>query len=166
MFTGDRSGDFLFRTLFETGFASQPQSVAPHDGLELRDAYITAPVHCVPPDNKPSRDEIQTCRTYLTQELAAIPHAQAIVVLGRIALDSYLAVLQDRGLIGARSRYPFGHGAILRPTPGGPVVIASYHPSQQNTSTKKLTLAMLIDIFALARRFLTPGNSDLSNPAS
>jgi uracil-DNA glycosylase family 4 len=160
MFTGDRSGDFLFRALFESGFANQPVSVNAQDGLELRNAYITAPVHCVPPDNKPTREEMQTCRSYLAQEIAAIPHIRAIVALGRIALDNYLALLQNSGLIAARSPFQFAHGAVLRPVPDGPLVIASYHPSQQNTSTGKLTAAMLAEIFAKTRHFLETGNID------
>lgn len=158
MFTGDRSGDFLFRALFETGFANQPSSVTAQDGLELRNAYITAPVRCVPPGNKPTCEEMQTCRAYLAQEIAAMPDVRAIVALGRIALDNYLALLQNSGQIAARTPFPFGHGAVLRPVLQGPIVIASYHPSQQNTSTKKLTSTMLAEIFAKARRFLEVGD--------
>lgn len=155
MFTGDRSGDFLYRALFETGFANQPQSISAQDGLRLTDAYITSPLHCVPPDNKPSREEILTCRSYLVRELALMPQARAVVVLGRIALDSYLSVLQDSGSIRSRTGFPFAHGAVFRPVPQSPVVLASYHPSQQNTSTKKLTARMLAEIFERARHFLS-----------
>jgi uracil-DNA glycosylase len=155
VFTGDRSGDFLYRALFETGFASQPHSVSRDDGLRLRDAYITSPVHCVPPDNEPLREEILTCRPYLSRELELMPQARVIVVLGRIALDSYLSVLQDRQAIKSRAAFRFAHGAALRPVPNGPLVLASYHPSQQNTSTGKLTADMLRQIFEKARSVLT-----------
>ncbi len=154
MFTGDRSGDFLYRALWENGFASQPFSISRDDGLQLLDAYITAPVRCVPPDNKPSRAEILTCRPYLMEELALLRNVQVVVALGGIGLDAYLSVLQDSGRIRARAPYRFGHRAKHRPCADGPVVLASYHPSQQNTSTGKLTAEMLRDIFAEARQLL------------
>jgi uracil-DNA glycosylase len=155
MFTGDRSGDFLYRALYEAGFANQPDSASRSDGLRLTDAYITAPVKCVPPDNKPSRDEILACRPFLIRELDLLNHAQVVVVLGRIALDAYLSVLQDRGLIRSRSPFQFSHGSTIRTHSGGPLVLACYHPSQQNTSTKRLTAAMLLKIFQQARSLLT-----------
>lgn len=155
IFTGDRSGDFLFRALFETGFANQPHSVSRDDGLRLIDAYITSPVHCVPPGNKPAKEEILACRPYLSRELDLMPQARVIVVLGRIALDSYLSVLQDRKEIKSRAAFPFAHGAALRPIPDGPLVLACYHPSQQNTSTGKLTPDMLRHIFERARSLLS-----------
>jgi len=157
MFTGDRSGDFLYRALWETGFANQPLSLSREDGLLLRDAYITAPVRCVPPDNKPTREEIITCRSFLIRELALLGNVRVIVVLGGIALDAYLSVLQDSGLIRSRSRFRFSHGARWRTHPGGPLVLASYHPSQQNTSTKRLTGDMLREIFVEARRLVESG---------
>lgn len=168
MFTGDRSGEFLYRALYETGFANQPDSVSRTDGLQLFNAYITAPVHCAPPDNKPSREEILTCRRYLGREADLMPQTRVVVVLGRIALDSYLSLLQDKGNIKSRAPFRFAHGAMLRPIPGGPVVLASYHPSQQNTSTRKLTAEMLRKIFARARDVLTgmeqvPGTQMLRN---
>ena len=164
MFTGDRSGDFLCRALFQNGFANQPHSTSREDGLQLVNAYITAPVHCAPPDNKPLRDEILTCRAYLSRELALMAQVRVIVVLGRIALDTYLSVLQDQGLIKSRTPFRFAHGATLQPVPAGPVVLASYHPSQQNTSTRKLTADMLREIFARARHFLM-ANSPSCNDA-
>lgn len=163
MFTGDRSGEFLYRALFETGFANQPHSVSRHDGLQLRDAYITAPVRCVPPDNKPMREEIQACRPYLSGEIGMLANLQAVVVLGRIALDAYLSVLQDAGKIRSRAPFRFAHGAALRPTAAGPLVVASYHPSQQNTSTGRLTARMLLDIFERVRHYLT---TDVQSDAS
>jgi uracil-DNA glycosylase family 4 len=151
MFTGDRSGDFLYRALWETGFANRPESVSREDGLRLRDAYITAPVRCVPPDNKPSREEILECRPYLIRELALLTRVKLIVVLGGIALDAYLSVLQQQGVLKSRALFRFAHGATYATHPGGPPVLACYHPSQQNTSTKRLTAEMLREIFQRAR---------------
>jgi uracil-DNA glycosylase family 4 len=155
MFTGDRSGDFLYRALYEAGFANQPTSVSREDGLILRDAYITSPVRCVPPDNKPTLDEIRTCRPFLERELALLKRVKLIVVLGGIALQAYLSILQERGQIKARSAFQFKHGASFATHDGGPLVLASYHPSQQNTSTGRLTAEMLGEIFHEARRLLT-----------
>jgi uracil-DNA glycosylase family 4 len=154
MFTGDRSGEFLYRALWQTGFANQPTSVSRHDGLLLHDAYITATIRCVPPDNKPARQEILNCRPYLVREIALLHNVRLVVPLGGIGLDSYLSVLQDAGKIQSRARFRFAHGAQFTTHEGGPLVLASYHPSQQNTSTGKLTAAMLRDIFLRARQML------------
>ncbi len=154
MFTGDRSGEFLYRALAETGFANRPESLRRDDGLELTDAYITASARCVPPDNKPAREEIAACRSYLVRELEILSRVQIVVALGGIALDAYLAVLQTQGKIRSRASYPFAHGRHYLPTNDGPAVLACYHPSQQNTSTKRLTAAMLRDLFLEARRLL------------
>ena len=154
MFTGDRSGDFLYRALYEAAFANQPASVSLADGLVLHDAYIAAPVRCVPPDNKPTIQEIHTCRPFLERELALLKRVKLVVVLGGIALQAYLAVLQERGQITARSTFRFGHGVTYLTHEGGPRVLASYHPSQQNTSTGRLTAEMLAGIFHQARRLL------------
>lgn len=154
MFTGDRSGQFLYRALWETGFASMPQSVSRFDGLQLCDVYITAPVRCVPPQNKPSRDELLNCRQYLTRELDLLPNVKVVTVLGGIALHAYLTVLQDEEKIRSRSAFRFAHGAVFHTHAGGPVVLACYHPSQQNTSTGRLTAAMLKEIFLKARELL------------
>src|SRR5581483_6855195 len=151
MFTGDRSGDFLYRALWETGFANRPESVSRDDGLLLRDAYITAPVRCVPPGNQPTREEIIACRPFLVRELAILQNVRVVLALGGIALNAYLSVLQDSGLIKSRSQFRFSHGASYKTHEKGPVVLASYHPSQQNTSTKRLTREMLHDIFLKAR---------------
>ncbi len=152
MFTGDRSGDFLFRALFETGFASQPESVSRDDGLALRDVYITAAVRCAPPANKPLPGEFRNCRAYLERELDALTQLKAVVALGRIAFEVYLSILQDRGAIRRRSEFRFAHGAAHVTAPGQPLLLASYHPSQQNTQTGKLTAKMLRDVFLEARR--------------
>jgi uracil-DNA glycosylase family 4 len=154
VFTGDRSGDFLFRALHEAGFANQPTSTSINDGLRLVDAYITCPVRCVPPDNKPLPLEILTCRSYLERELALLKRAQVMVALGRIAFDAYLALLQNAGHIRSKTACAFGHGILSRPQEGGPALLASYHPSQQNTSTGRLTAAMLRDIFLSAAGLL------------
>lgn len=154
MFTGDRSGEFLYRALWEAGFANQPESISTNDGLLLKDAYITAAARCAPPDNKPARQEILNCRTFLLRELALLKNVRLVVVLGGIALDAYLCVLQDGGSIRSRAQFRFAHGGLYRTHEGGPLVLASYHPSQQNTSTKRLTREMLRDIFLRARQLI------------
>lgn len=154
MFTGDRSGDFLYRALWETGFANQPQSISRDDGLVLKDAYITAPVRCAPPGNKPNRDEFLNCRQYLVCEWELLRRVQVVVPLGGIALQCYLSLLQERGLIRTRAKFPFSHGARFETHPGGPVVLACYHPSQQNTFTGRLTPAMMKDVFLQARKII------------
>jgi len=154
MFTGDRSGEFLYRALWQAGFANQPTSISRNDGLKLRDAYITAAVRCVPPDNKPDREEILNCRPYLVTELNLLKSVRLVVPLGGVALDAYLSVLQDMGIIKSRAKFRFGHGAEFETHEGGPAVLASYHPSQQNTSTGKLTEDMLRGIFLRAREIV------------
>jgi uracil-DNA glycosylase family 4 len=154
MFTGDSSGDFLYRALHETGFASQAESRSRKDGLELRAAYITAAARCAPPDNKPLPEELARCRPYLERELDLLKDVRVVVTLGGVALRTYLGILRDRGQIKSLTAFPFGHNKIYRPAPGRPVLIASYHPSQQNTSTGKLTAAMLRGVFEHARTLL------------
>jgi uracil-DNA glycosylase family 4 len=154
MFTGDSSGNFLYRALFETGFASQPTSVSRNDGLELTDAYISAAVRCAPPDNKPLPEEIRTCRPYLERDLELLRNLKVVVALGRLAFDVYLTILRDQGKIVRRSDFVFGHNTEHRTGPGQPVLISSFHPSQQNTSTGKLTEAMFRAVFLRARRLL------------
>ena len=154
MFTGDKSGDFLYRALYETGFASQAGSHARQDGLELRDAYITAAGRCAPPDNKPLPEELALCRPYLERELDLLKGVRVIVTLGGVALRTYLGILRDRGAIKSLAAFPFGHHRVYYPAAGLPALIASYHPSQQNTSTGKLTAAMLREVFERARSVL------------
>lgn len=154
MFTGDRSGDFLYRALYETGFASQPGSTHRGDGLRLNGSYITASVRCAPPDNKPERGEIEACREYLRRELDLLPNVKAAVALGRLAFDNYLAVLRTAGRLDRAARFAFEHGREHRTGAGNPVLISSYHPSQQNTSTGRLTADMLRSVFETARRVL------------
>lgn len=148
MFTGDSSGDLLYRVLHATGFATQPLSRSAGDGLALRDAYISASCHCAPPDNKPALAEIAACRVYLERELSLLVNLKVIVALGKIAHDNYLSILKDQGRIASRTPYNFAHNATHL---GTPVLIDSYHPSQQNTSTGKLTERMLTDVFENAR---------------
>jgi len=151
IFTGDRSGEFLYRALWEAGFANQPTSTNRADGLVLNDAYIAATVRCVPPDNKPLPAEILTCRTFLIRELGVLRNTRLVVVLGGIALGAYLSVLLEQGRIRSKARYPFSHGAYFEMEDGAPRILASYHPSQQNTSTGRLTSGMLREIFLRAR---------------
>jgi uracil-DNA glycosylase family 4 len=153
MFTGDSSGEWLARALHANGFANQPTSSRRDDGLALRDAYITAAARCAPPDNKPTREELATCRPFLVRELASLPTMCVVVALGRIAFDAYLASRADAGLPIPTPRPLFSHGA-LHPLPGGVTLIASYHPSRQNTQTGRLTAPMLAAIFTSARRII------------
>ncbi|HLH43649.1 MAG TPA: uracil-DNA glycosylase [Bryobacteraceae bacterium] len=159
IFTGDRSGDFLFRALYETGFASQPESVSRDDGLKLTGAYVTAAVRCAPPGNKPLPQEFRNCRTYLERELDLLKDLRVVVVLGRAAFGAYLAILRDRGGLARRPAFVFAHGKEYHTAPGAPVLICSYHPSQQNTFTGKLTAAMLSQVFARAARLASPPSS-------
>ena len=152
MFTGDRSGDILYKVLYKTGFATQPTSSSRDDGLELRGAYITAACHCAPPGNKPLPQEIRNCRPYFERELEALPTLKVVVALGKIAFDNYLDVLKSRGAIASRAPFLFGHDRQFRIGAGLPVLVSSYHPSQQNTSTGKLTEKMLTDVFRRAKR--------------
>jgi uracil-DNA glycosylase family 4 len=151
MFTGDASGRFLYPVLYRTGFASQPNTENRDDGLRLRDAYITAAVRCVPPENKPSPREIANCAAYLDRELAALKSVKVVVGLGRIGFEAYLNHLKRAGVIGIKSGYRFGHGASYV-MPNGVVLLGSYHPSNQNTATGKLTVTMFEEIFRAARR--------------
>jgi len=147
VFTGDSSGDFLFRALHKAGFANIPTSTHREDGQALHDAYVAAAVRCAPPDNKPTPREIERCLPYLSAEVDALQRVQVVVALGRIAFDAILRVL------GAPSPKPmFGHG-VENPV-GGLTLVASYHPSRQNTNTGRLTEPMFDDIFAAARRHL------------
>src|SRR5262249_53780541 len=142
VFTGDRSGDFLYGALYRAGFASQPSSVSRDDGLQLRDVYITAAVRCAPPDNKPLPEEFRRCRGYLEREFKALRQVTVVVALGKLAFDTCLSIWKDEGRLPARSGYKFSHGAVHRLPHPLPVLIASYHPSQQNTQTGRLTMSM------------------------
>jgi uracil-DNA glycosylase len=151
-FTGDGSGVTLYRVLHRAGFASQPDSWSRDDGLRLVDAYITAAVRCAPPGNKPIPEEIRSCRPFVERELLSLPRLRVVVALGKIAFDVYLSILRDQGVIRSRAPFVFGHNRAHRMVPGLPVLISSYHPSQQNTSTGKLTEKMLLDVFRRAKK--------------
>jgi uracil-DNA glycosylase family 4 len=159
VFTGDSSGVFLYRAMFDTGFASQPTSISRDDGLTLIDAYITGAVRCAPPDNTPALDEIRNCRPYLERTLELLKDVRVVIALGKLAFDVYLSILRDQGNIGRRGDFVFGHDAEHHIGEGLPVLISSYHPSQQNTSTGKLTAPMFRDVFLRAKRLidLSPG---------
>ncbi len=154
MFTGDRSGDWLYGTLYAHGFANQPNSEHRGDTLKLKDCYITAAVRCAPPDNKPSRFEFARCQPYLVEELKLFTNVRVVIALGKIAFDSFLAAYQKNGGVAPKPRPKFGHGVSVR-LPDGLRLICSYHPSQQNTFTGKLTLPMFHDIFKQARAALS-----------
>jgi uracil-DNA glycosylase len=150
IFTGDRSGDFLFAALHRAGIANQPHSVARDDGLSLSGVFIVAPVRCAPPDNKPTPDEFARCARFLDAEIALLPNARVFVALGAHAWRSTLSHLARRGRAIPRPRPEFGHGAVARI--GEETVVSSYHVSQQNTQTGKLTEAMFDAVIARALR--------------
>ncbi|MGH7846692.1 MAG: uracil-DNA glycosylase [Candidatus Binatia bacterium] len=153
IFTGDRSGDWLYETLYRFGFSNQPSSTHPGDGLLLKDCYITAAVRCAPPDNKPTIEEFERCRPYLLQELKLLKHIRLIIALGTIAFDSFLRVYQENGGKLPKPRPPFSHGGVAR-LDNGLTLLASYHPSQQNTFTGKLTREMFRSVFENAKKLL------------
>jgi uracil-DNA glycosylase family 4 len=142
MFTGDSSGDWLARAMHETGFASMPTSRSKGDGLVLNDVYVTAAVRCAPPDNKPLPSELANCSQYLVSELALLENVRVVLALGKIGFDAYCKAAGAKGMV-------FGHGA--RYNVGDRILLASYHPSRQNTNTGRLTWQMWIRIFRTAR---------------
>jgi uracil-DNA glycosylase family 4 len=153
MFTGDRSGDWLFGALYEAGFANQPTSIGRDDGLALKDAWITAALRCAPPLNKPLPVELARCQPYLLAELNALTRVRVVIALGRIGWDNYLRARRELGWVPPVARAVFGHG-VPTTFADGTTLIASYHPSQQNTFTGKLTRPMLASIFTTARALL------------
>lgn len=155
-FTGDGSGHFLYRVMHKSGFASQSTSTHRDDGLELRDAYITATVRCAPPANKPTPQEIVRCAPFLDREFAALSHVKVVMVLGKIAFDAYLNYLKRRGLIASKAGFAFRHG-VEYALPQGHVLLCAYHPSLQNTNTGKLTEKMLLDVFQRAKKLVAKG---------
>ena len=158
MFTGDRSGDFLYEALHRAGFANQPHSKNREDGLALHNAYMAASLRCAPPANKPLPGELASCRPYFERELQLLK-PRAILALGGIAMRTYLGLLRDRGLIKSAAAFRFAHG-VSYPLPGDlPRLFASYHPSQQNTFTGKLTQAMLSRVLRDIRDFLAKDSS-------
>jgi len=150
MFTGDRSGDFLYAALHRAGFANQPTSVRKDDGLRLSGAFITAPCRCAPPANRPLPEELARCSTWMDREVAALPRVRVVLALGGIGWGAALAHFVRRGSPLPRPRPKFGHGAESR-IEGGPVLLGCYHVSQQNTNTGKLTPAMIDAVLARAK---------------
>jgi uracil-DNA glycosylase len=153
MFTGDRSGDFLYAAMHRAGFASQPTSLHRADGLELHDAWVTSAVKCAPPDNKPLPPERDACACFIRRELALLPGVRAIVCLGGFAYEAAVRLLREAGYTLPHPLPKFGHGVRV-PVEGGPTLVLSYHPSQQNTFTGRLTPQMLDDIFTSAREII------------
>jgi len=153
MFTGDRSGDFLYQALYRTGFANQPTSKDRNDGLALKDVYISATLRCAPPANKPLPSELANCRPYWEADLAIL-RPRAILALGGIAMRAYLGLLKSRGEISSHAEFPFGHGVSYELPGDLPRLFASYHPSQQNTFTGKLTEEMLERVLLDICKFL------------
>jgi uracil-DNA glycosylase family 4 len=153
IFTGDRSGDFLFAALHRAGFASQPHSVSRDDGLELRDCYVAAVARCAPPANKPLPHEIVSCREYLAREWAQLPGLRAVLALGKVAMDGLLAMLREQGRVPPRGALRFGHG-VRHDLGQGLALFASFHPSQQNTFTGKLTAKDMDAVLTAVRRHL------------
>ena len=150
-FTGDGSGDFLYPILYDVGFASQPKATSRDDGMKLNGLWITSVARCAPPGNKPSPEELRNCVPWLDEELKLLSNLRVVVCLGRIAFDGLLAHAVRTRKVTTRKGFDFAHGAEYE-LPGGLIVIASYHPSLQNTNTGKLTRAMMLDIFRRARK--------------
>jgi uracil-DNA glycosylase len=153
IFTGDRSGDWLYETLYAFGFSNQLTSTHRDDGLKLKDCYICAAVRCAPPDNKPTPQEFERCRPYLVQELKFLKDVQVVVALGKIAFDSFLKAYQENAGIVPKPRPQFGHGCSAK-LGDGLTILGSYHPSQQNTFTGKLTREMFHEVFRKARELI------------
>jgi uracil-DNA glycosylase family 4 len=150
-FTGDASGKFMYPILHKVGFASQPNADSRDDGLKLIDCYITAAVRCAPPDNKPLPSELANCSVWLDRELALLKEVKVVVALGKIGFDAYLNYLKRKGIVLRTSQFKFAHAAAY-PMPNGVVLLASYHPSNQNTATGKLTASMFELVFREARK--------------
>jgi uracil-DNA glycosylase family 4 len=156
VFTGDRSGDWLYRALHRFGFANQPQSTDRNDGLRLKDCYITAAIHCAPPDNKPLPEEFANCLPYLLEELQNLKSIRVVVPLGLIGFKAYLGARKQLGRQNPSPIPAFGHGRIVT-FEDGTRIVCSYHPSQQNTQTGKLTELMFDEVFHQARKWIDDG---------
>lgn len=154
MFTGDSSGDWLYRALYRFGFATKPESIHRNDGLRLTGAYITAVGRCAPPQNKLKAEEIRACRPFLERELRLLTSVKVVLCLGRVAFDTYRRIINEWGWLKKESPPKFAHGASYPLGDGRPLLLTSYHPSRQNTQTGRLTEAMLDDVMASARRFV------------
>ena len=159
MFTGDRSGDFLYAALHKAGLANQPTARDRGDGLRLKNTFIAAAARCAPPANKPLPSELLNCRGYLERELELL-QPKVVLALGRIAWDTYLEILKSRGVIESRAKFVFAHGAEAKLPGDGPRLIGVYHPSQQNTQTGKLTSAMYAKVLQRIQRILKGASAD------
>ena len=157
MFCGDSSGSWLAKALYQTGFANQPTSTSRDDGFRLSNAYVTAVVRCAPPDNKPSRQEIEACLPYLRRELELLTRVRLVIVLGRIAFDGYLRALSSINGEASLRGLRFAHGAVFQLGKGLPTLMVSYHPSRQNTQTGRLTAPMLDAVLARVRQLAEAG---------
>jgi uracil-DNA glycosylase family 4 len=155
-FTGDASGKFMYPILYKVGFASQPLAEHCDDGLKLIDCYITAAVRCAPPDNKPQPSELANCASFLDRELRILKNMKVVVALGKIGFDAYLNHLKRNGIVKSKAAYVFAHAACYS-LPNGVALLASYHPSNQNTATGKLTAAMFEEIFRQAKMLALSG---------
>jgi uracil-DNA glycosylase family 4 len=159
MFTGDGSAQFLMAALNRFGFANKPTSESANDGLQLKDAYMTAIVRCAPPKNKPKLEEVMNCKRYWTQEFGLLRNVKAVLALGRIAFDTYVRFLKEQGVQTAGLK--FQHGAFYDLPKPYPILCASYHPSRQNTQTGRLTVAMFDRILQRVNTFLVAENSNV-----
>jgi uracil-DNA glycosylase family 4 len=155
-FTGDGSGYFMYPVLYKAGLASQPTATHNGDGLKLKDAYITAVARCAPPGNKPTPAELTNCSQFLDRELEGLNKVKVVLVLGKIAFDGYLGYLKRRGVVQKKGKYIFGHG-VKYPLPNGKILLASYHPSMQNTLTGKLTEKMFLKVVREAAKLALAG---------
>lgn len=162
MFTGDRSGDLLFRAMYKYGFANQPISVSKNDGLKLHDCYITAAARCAPPGNKLNAKELENCQNFLLTELRLLSRIKLIIVLGRVAFDAIVKCLKILGIESLNKKPEFVHGKYFQMNNGW-ILLASYHPSQQNTFTGKLTEKMFYDVFRMAKDFIKRQNKFRNN---
>lgn len=162
VFTGDSSGDWLYAALHRHGFANQPTSVSRDDGLRLRGAFVTASARCAPPDNRPTKDELERCRPFVAAELSLLPRVRVVLALGSIAWETALRLLGEAGVAVPRPRPRFGHGAEADFGPAAPRLLGSYHPSRQNTQTGRLTRPMFDSPFARAREILGGGTGHSS----
>jgi len=152
MFSGDSAGRTLIPALYRAGFANQPHSEGPGDGLELCNAFLTAVCRCAPPGNRPTPQELRNCRRFWTEEVRLLGRLRVVVALGQIAFQEYLRWCREQGVVTGRTR--FGHGVVLCPGRGLPILIGCYHPSRQNTNTGRLTPEMLDEVFSMAKHLL------------
>ena len=153
MFTGDRSGNFLYQAMYQAGFCNQPTATNARDGLKLIDTLITAALHCAPPANKPTVEEMNNCAPYLDETFGLLKNLRSVICLGQIGMNAVLKLYQRRGWIEKLAPYKFAHAAE-HDVAGAPTILCSYHPSQQNTFTGRLTFEMLLDVFKCAQRII------------